>query len=97
MIDSRLDDVADLLAEFAEPHTTEEALLQAERRNLKLFGYGVKGFVLSMIETAIELSDGAIPASQIQRIIEQGNHKELFELNGNYRRLYDMQFAEHEQ
>jgi subfamily B ATP-binding cassette protein MsbA len=31
------------------------------------------------------------------RIIEQGNHKELFELNGNYRRLYDMQFAEHEQ
>ena len=30
------------------------------------------------------------------RIIEQGNHRELFELNGNYRRLYDMQFAEHE-
>ena len=65
----------DLLAEFAEPHTTEEVLLQAERRNLTLFGYGVKGFVLSMIETAIELSDGAIPASQLQLIIEQG--KEL--------------------
>jgi putative hydrolase of the HAD superfamily len=65
----------DLVARYAEPHTTEEALLETERRNLKLFGYGVKGFVLSMIETAIELSDGAIPARELHQIIEQG--KEL--------------------
>ncbi len=62
----------DLLARYAEPHATEESLLAAERRNLALFGYGVKGFLLSMIETAIELSDGAIPATEIHRIIELG-------------------------
>ena len=62
----------DLLARFAEPHATEESLLAAERRNLALFGYGVKGFLLSMIETAIEISDGAIPAHEIHHIIELG-------------------------
>lgn len=62
----------DLLAEYAEPHVTEESLLATERRNLALFGYGVKGFLLSMIETAIELSDGAIPARNIARILELG-------------------------
>jgi subfamily B ATP-binding cassette protein MsbA len=30
------------------------------------------------------------------RVIEQGSHRELYQLNGNYRRLYDMQFADHE-
>ena len=65
----------DLLAEYAEPHTTEATLLAAERRNLAVFGYGVKGFLLSMIETAIEISDRAIPASQIERILVLG--KEL--------------------
>jgi putative hydrolase of the HAD superfamily len=62
----------DLLARYAEPHATEESLLVVERRNLALFGYGVKGFLLSMIETAIELSDGAIPAAEIHRILELG-------------------------
>ena len=65
----------DLLAQYAEPHLTETALLAAERRNLSLYGYGVKGFLLSMIETAIEVSDGAVPALQIQRLLELG--KEL--------------------
>jgi putative hydrolase of the HAD superfamily len=65
----------DLLAAYAEPHATEASLLAAERRNLAVFGYGVKGFLLSMIETAIEISDGAIPASQIARILTLG--KEL--------------------
>ena len=62
----------DLCAHYAEPHTTEESLLAAERRNLALYGYGVKGFLLSMIETAIELSDGAVPATEIQRILDLG-------------------------
>ena len=62
----------DVLAAYAEPHATEESLLETERRNLALFGYGVKGFLLSMIETAIEVSDGAIPAREIHHIIELG-------------------------
>jgi putative hydrolase of the HAD superfamily len=40
-----------------------------QRRNLALFGYGVKGMALSMIEAAIELSDARIPARDIQRIV----------------------------
>lgn len=62
----------DLCAQFAEPHTTEEALLAAERRNLALYGYGVKGFLLSMIETAIEVSDGAVPGRTIGELLELG-------------------------
>ncbi len=65
----------DLCARYAEPHATEESLLAAERRNLALYGYGVKGFLLSMIETAIELSDGAIPAAEIAHLLALG--KEL--------------------
>ena len=41
-------------------------------RNLGHFGYGVKGFALSMIETAIELTDGRLESSDVQRIIEWG-------------------------
>ena len=47
-------------------------LLTVERRNLRVFGYGAKGMVLSMIEAAIELTDGAIAADDIQRIIGIG-------------------------
>jgi len=48
------------------------ALNEVERRNLELFGYGVKGFTLSMIETAIEVSGGRVSAGEIQRLIELG-------------------------
>lgn len=48
----------------------EEELYRFERKNLKIFGYGVKGFTLSMIETAIELSDGKISGGEIQQIID---------------------------
>ncbi|NEK75021.1 MAG: HAD family hydrolase, partial [Xanthomonas euvesicatoria] len=43
-----------------------------ERRNLKVFGYGAKGMTLSMIETAIELTQARIAAHDIQRIVEIG-------------------------
>ncbi len=49
-----------------------EKLYEYERRNLKHFGYGVKGFVLSMIETAVELTGGKINGHEIQEIIELG-------------------------
>jgi putative hydrolase of the HAD superfamily len=45
--------------------------LQAvEDRNRELFGYGVKGFILSAIETAIDLSDGAIAVGDIRRLLD---------------------------
>lgn len=50
----------------------DERLFATETRNLQLFGYGVKGFILSMIETAIEVSDGRVQAAEIQAIIDAG-------------------------
>ena len=52
--------------------TVDDRLLETERRNLALYGYGVKSFVLSMIETAIELTGGAIPASDIRILLQRG-------------------------
>ncbi|MEM7324547.1 MAG: HAD family hydrolase [Actinomycetota bacterium] len=47
-------------------------LLETERNNLATFGYGVKGFTLSMIETAVSASDGTIPSSAVAKIVEWG-------------------------
>ncbi|HYG86396.1 MAG TPA: HAD family hydrolase [Azospirillum sp.] len=61
-----------LLAHAAEPATIDARLLAAERRNLGVYGYGIKGFVLSMIETAIEVTDGRIAAADTQSLIDFG-------------------------
>jgi putative hydrolase of the HAD superfamily len=47
-------------------------LFETEMTNLSLYGYGIKSFTLSMIETAIEITDGKIPASDLQVILEWG-------------------------
>ncbi len=44
----------------------------AERRNVGIYGFGVKGFTLSMIETAIEVSGGAVPGAVIAEILAAG-------------------------
>src|SRR4249919_3986495 len=49
-----------------------ERLLATEKRNLRLFGYGAKGMTLSMIETAIELSNERITAGDLHRLLELG-------------------------
>ena len=51
---------------------THQHLLDVERRNLKIFGYGVKGMTLSMLETAIQLTDERISARDLHRVIEIG-------------------------
>jgi putative hydrolase of the HAD superfamily len=63
-----------LLAEHVDLDVDEleRRMLETERRNLRLFGYGVKGFTLSLIETAIEVTDGAIPTESIATILEFG-------------------------
>ena len=47
-------------------------LAEVERRNLRLYGYGVKGFTLSMIETAMELCDGGAPPEVVREILAAG-------------------------
>lgn len=62
----------DLLADHADEPVMMERLSQVERRNLRLYGYGVKGFTLSMLETAMELCDGAAPPHIIREILAAG-------------------------
>lgn len=63
---------AELLADHAEPGHLAERLLAAERRNLGVYGFGVKGFVLSMIETALEVTGGRVPGPVIAEIMAAG-------------------------
>lgn len=66
------DRFAELMSDYVEKDQLHARLLQAERRNLGHYGFGVKGFVLSMIETAIDASDGRVHANVIRELIEAG-------------------------
>ena len=59
-----------LLAKYHTEEWIESRLFDTETENIKHFGYGVKGFTLSMIETAIELSEGRITGAEINQIID---------------------------
>ena len=61
-----------LLAQYHDAATVDRTLFATEIRNLELYGYGVKGFMLSAIETAIQLTEGKIRADEIQQLIELG-------------------------
>ena len=62
----------DLLAPYHAPEWIQERLLDTETRNLAHFGYGIKSFVLSMIETAVELTEGRVTGREIQAIVDLG-------------------------
>jgi putative hydrolase of the HAD superfamily len=66
---------AALLEPWVDAEAVGAALLEAERRNLAIFGYGVKGFTLSMIETALSVTGHRIDGARIEEIITMG--KEL--------------------
>ncbi len=63
---------ASLLSEFADSDHLSERLLEAERRNLGHYGFGIKAFVLSMIETAIEVTEQRVSAAVISELISAG-------------------------
>jgi putative hydrolase of the HAD superfamily len=63
---------ADLLADHTDKDSLMDRLLAAERRNLPHYGFGIKGFTLSMVETAIEITDGRVPAAVIGQILDAG-------------------------
>jgi len=62
----------DLVHRHVPDADVDSHLFDVEMRNLKLYGYGVKAFTLSMLETAIELTDGRIPAADLQVILGWG-------------------------
>lgn len=63
---------AELLRDYAEPGDISARLLETEKRNLQKYGFGIKGFTLSMIETAIQMTDAKVPASVIGDILDAG-------------------------
>ena len=52
------------------PELVDQTLSSKQIKNLKHFGYGIKGFILSMIETSIELTNGEIKGNEIQKIVD---------------------------
>ncbi|WP_417691807.1 HAD family hydrolase [Roseibium sp.] len=62
----------ELLSDHAEGDHLRQRLLAAERRNVGHYGYGIRGFTLSMIETAIEVTGGNVPGHVIGEILEAG-------------------------
>jgi putative hydrolase of the HAD superfamily len=61
-----------LLEDYLPEHSVEKELFKIEMQNLALYGYGVKGFMLSMIETALSISDNKIPPIVINKILQLG-------------------------
>ncbi len=63
---------ADLLSPHVEIADLSDRLLAIEKRNLDLYGFGIKGFTLSLIETAVEVTEGQVPSSVIAEILAAG-------------------------
>jgi putative hydrolase of the HAD superfamily len=66
-----------LFEDYLPQHTVLRELLTTEIKNISLYGYGIKGFMLSMIETAMSITDNTLPVNSIEKIIGYG--KELLE------------------
>jgi putative hydrolase of the HAD superfamily len=67
----------ELLAPYLSRHTLSQELFKTEIANLRLYGYGIKGYILSMIEAALQISNNTISNEIIAKIILYG--KELLE------------------
>ncbi|MEP2276175.1 MAG: HAD family hydrolase [Reichenbachiella sp.] len=67
-----------LLEGYLPEHSLAKELFQVEMKNLELYGYGIKAFTLSMIESAMQISDRTIKIEDIEKIIAYG--KELLQM-----------------
>ncbi|MBQ4914546.1 HAD family hydrolase [Maribacter sp. MMG018] len=87
-----------LLEQYETKNKIDQELFRMEIKNLELYGYGIKGFMLSMIEAALELSNGEVSQKTISEILEIGKEmisrpveildgvvEVLESLEGNYR------------
>ena len=92
------DKLCRLLKNYSSPENTSKELFKIEIKNLKLYGYGAKAFILSLIETALQISHNKIKGSEIEKIIGFGKdqinrknellpgvEKVLSSLSANYR------------
>ncbi|WP_224703044.1 HAD family hydrolase [Devosia aquimaris] len=61
-----------LLADHADAENLDERLIAAVSRNLRHYGFGAKGFTLSMVETALEVTNHAVPGTVIAEILASG-------------------------
>lgn len=64
---------AEMLSGHHPPEWVRERLFATETRNLGHFGYGIKGFILSMIETALDLTESRIGGAEVRRIVDWGH------------------------
>jgi len=89
---------AKLLSQYETVNKIDQELFKMEMKNLPLYGYGVKGFVLSMVEMALELSNYDVSNATIDAILKigkdmlnkpvellEGVEETLVELSKNYR------------
>ena len=65
-------EIARLLAAYEVPHVLQREMYAIETRNLAAYGYGIKGFVLSMVELAVRTSEGQVANETIERILAIG-------------------------
>ncbi len=63
---------AELLSAYVDAEGLNQRLLETQKRTLQLYGFGWKGFVLSMIETAIAVTDGKVSTSVLRDLLELG-------------------------
>lgn len=64
--------LCDVLAAYASPEITGRTLDEIETHNVRWYGYGIKSFTLSMVETAVALSNGRVQGSEISAILDLG-------------------------
>lgn len=89
---------ADLLEGYETKNKIDQELFKMEMKNLELYGYGIKGFMLSMIESAMEISNNQVSQATITEILNLGKgmiahpvelldgvKEVLQQLNGKYR------------
>lgn len=61
-----------LLEDYLPQHSVSQELFKTEMQNLSLYGYGIKGFMLSMVETALRVSNKTVHLDIIEKAIEFG-------------------------
>lgn len=92
------EEFANLLEGFETKNTIDQELFKMEMKNLELYGYGIKGFMLSMIESALVLSNNTVSQATLNEILGLGKKmishpvelldgvvEVLEKLNGKYR------------
>lgn len=66
------EEFANLLDSFETKNKIDQELFKMEMKNLELYGYGIKGFMLSMVESALEISDNTVSQATIAELLNLG-------------------------